>query len=92
DLYESRRAGGRWQRARPLTEINTPASELAHTVSPDGEWLYFSSTRPLTEPVGERFDLPRNDAALIGIGIGDGKGDIYRIPMGALGLGGRRPP
>ncbi len=85
DLYVSRRVRGVWQRARPAAGgVNTPAAEFNQSVSPDGRWLYFSSTRPHTGPLGERFDVPRDDAAVAG--IGNGKGDIYRVPLAALGL------
>jgi Tol biopolymer transport system component len=84
DLYLSRRSGGAWQRPAPLAGVNTHWNEFNQSVSPDGQWLYFSSTRPHTGPLGERFDTPRNEASVAG--IGNGKGDIYRIPMGDLGL------
>jgi hypothetical protein len=80
----SRKRDGQWQQAQPLTGINTAASEYNESVSPDGAWLYFSSTRRWTGPIGERFDVPRNDAAIAG--IGDGNDDVYRVPMAALGL------
>ena len=87
DLYLSRRVNGAWQEPEPLTAINTRWNEFNQSVSPDGRWLYFSSSRPHTGPLGRRFDTPRNDANVAG--IGNGKGDIYRVPMGELGLGGR---
>lgn len=86
DLYLSRRLpDGGWEKARLLGHgINSPARDFNPSVSPDGKWLYFSSNRPHTGDVGPRFDHPRNDAALVG--IGRGTGDIYRVPMSALGL------
>lgn len=85
DLYLSRRINGVWQGARPLPGgVNTTSSEYNQSVSPDGKWLYFSSDRPLEGSIGERFDYPRNDFAIGG--IGNGKGDIYRIPMSAVGF------
>jgi Tol biopolymer transport system component len=87
DLYLSRRAGASWQAPEPLASVNTDWHEFNQSVSPDGQWLYFSSTRPHSGPVGERFDSPRNDASIAG--IGNGKGDIYRISMRELGLTGR---
>jgi len=85
DLYLSRRVAGAWTPARRLPEpINSRARDFNQSVSPDGRWLYFSSTRPHTGSLGPRFDAPRDDDALRG--IGDGKtGDIYRVPMSALG-------
>ncbi|WP_241758183.1 Xaa-Pro aminopeptidase [Myxococcus landrumensis] len=85
DLFISRKVDGAWEPARRLCDgINTRASEYNHSVSPDGKWLYFSSTRTFTGDVGERFDMPRDDRALQG--IGNGTGDMYRIPMSELGL------
>ncbi len=70
DLYLSRRIGNTWQRPQPIGSVNTAASEFNQSVSPDGRWLYFSSTRQHTGPVGDRFDTPRNDASIAGIGNG----------------------
>ncbi|WP_240356536.1 MULTISPECIES: hypothetical protein [Myxococcus] len=61
DLFLSRRVNGTWEPARRLCEgVNSRASDYNHSVSPDGKWLYFSSTRPFTGDVGERFDTPRD--------------------------------
>jgi hypothetical protein len=74
-----------WQRARLLpAHVNTPALEFNQSVSPDGAWLYFSSTRSDPGPLGTRLDWPMETASVRG--IGNGKGDIYRIPMAELGL------
>ena len=64
--------------------INTTKSEFNQSVSADGKWLYFSSDRPLAGSIGERIDFPRNDRSIHG--IGNGKGDIYQVPMSALGF------
>ncbi len=85
DLYLSRRINGVWQSAHPVPGgINTAKSEFNQSVSPDGKWLYFSSDRPLAGSIGQRVDFPRDDFSIQG--IGNGKGDIYRVPMSALGL------
>jgi hypothetical protein len=85
DLYASVRRNGVWQRARLLPEgVNTPALEFNQSVSPDGAWLYFSSTRSDPGPLGERFDWPVDSARVSG--IGNGMGDMYRIRMAELGL------
>ncbi|WP_224243993.1 TolB family protein [Hyalangium gracile] len=85
DLFLSRRVQGGWGKAQLLGGgINSRASDYNQSVSPDGKWLYFSSTRPFTGSPGERFDLPRDDSKLQG--IGNGTGDIYRVPMSTLGL------
>jgi hypothetical protein len=86
DLYLSRRVRGEWTRAQPLGHgVNTTWQDFNQSVSPDGRWLYFSSTRPLRGPLGTRFDWPRRAANVDG--IGNGKGDMYRIPLGVFGLG-----
>jgi len=86
DLYLSRRVGGVWQRAVPLDHgVNSPESDFNQSVSPDGRWLYFSSTRPLAVPLGERFDSPLDDGAVAG--IGNGQGDMYRVALRLFGLG-----
>jgi Tol biopolymer transport system component len=83
DLYLSRRVGGVWQKARPLPRpINGDALDFNPTVSPDGRWLYFSSTRRRTGDVGRRFDVPRDESRIPG--IGNGTGDIYRVRMRAV--------
>jgi WD40-like Beta Propeller Repeat len=85
DLFLSRNRDGTWEQARRLCEgINSTASDFNQSVTPDGKWLYFSSTRPLAGPLGERLDAPRDERAITG--IGKGTGDIYRVPMSALGL------
>ncbi|HET9251452.1 MAG TPA: Xaa-Pro aminopeptidase [Candidatus Eisenbacteria bacterium] len=81
DLYVSHRRNGKWTKARPIEAVNTKALEFNPSVSPDGKWLYFSSTRPHTGPVGERLDVPRNDSTVVG--IGRGTGDIYRMSLRA---------
>ena len=85
DLYVSLEVDGRWQEAQPLRAVNTAAYEFTPSVSPDGQWLYFSSTRPHTGPLGERLDAPRDERLVAGIGDGR-KGDLYRIRMDVLGI------
>ena len=83
DLFVSRKVAGRWTPARRLPEpINSRARDFNQSVSPDGEWLYFSSTRPRSGPLGPRFDEPHDEAAIRGIGNGK-TGDIYRVAMSA---------
>jgi Tol biopolymer transport system component len=86
DLYVTRRVNGVWQPPERLGHgVNTAAFDFNESVSPDGRWLYFSSTRPLAGPLGERFDVPPDDHNITG--IGNGTGDMYRIAMRELGLG-----
>lgn len=84
DLYISHRRAGGWTPARRLpAPINARESDFNQSVSPDGQWLYFSSSRPHAGDVGPRFDQPRDDATIRGIGNGK-TGDIYRVPMTAV--------
>jgi Tol biopolymer transport system component len=81
DLYISARRNGVWQKSRPIgAGINTRAAEFNPSVTPDGKWLFFSSNRPHSPPFGPRFDNPRDERNVDGIGNGK-TGDIYRIPM-----------
>jgi hypothetical protein len=85
DLYLSRRNQGAWGPPRLLGhDVNTPELDFNQSVSPDGKYLYFSSTRPYTGPQPRRVDSAASNSETIG--IGNGKGDIYRIPLRALGL------
>jgi Tol biopolymer transport system component len=85
DLYVSRRGPSGWGPAKLIGHgVNSPQADFNQSVSPDGKYLYFSSTRPYAGPKPRRVDSAASDSALIG--IGNGKGDIYRIPVKALGL------
>ena len=43
DLYRSRRTSTGWTHAEPITELNTPGSDLLPRVHPDGKTLYYTS-------------------------------------------------
>jgi Tol biopolymer transport system component len=89
DLYISKRRNGVWQKSRPIgAGINTPAVEFNPSVTPDGNWLFFSSNRPHASPYGPRFDNLRDQRRVQGIGNGK-TGDIYRVPMRAVMKGSR---
>ncbi len=48
DVYVSKLVDGDWQTARVLPEpINTASYDDTAILSPNGEWLYFSSNRPV---------------------------------------------
>ena len=78
-----------WQGARPIAQVNSPKGDFNHSVSPDGKYLFFSSTRGLFDSVPPA-DLPYPEMQRRLTGIGNGLGDIYRIPISALGIGARR--
>ncbi|HEB62057.1 MAG TPA: tetratricopeptide repeat protein [Bacteroidetes bacterium] len=42
DFYMSIKKDGKWQKAIPVKELNTPANEGAHTLTPDGKTIYFT--------------------------------------------------
>ncbi len=46
DLYVSFRRDDAWSVPTPLTELNSEHAELGPQLSPDGNWLAFSSDRP----------------------------------------------
>ncbi|MEO8201098.1 MAG: Xaa-Pro aminopeptidase [Gemmatimonadota bacterium] len=81
DLWISYRKNGVWQKPIHLAGgINSIASDFNQSVSPDGRYLYFSSTR------GYFNSLPLEPMASDSLqarlaGPGNGLGDIYRIEM-----------
>jgi Tol biopolymer transport system component len=86
DLYVSHNREGAWTRAANLGDkINSAGSEYSPTVSPDGNYFFWTSTRgfdaraparPITyQELLTRLRGPRN-----------GLGDIYQIDLGALNL------
>ncbi len=89
DLYLSERRNGVWQAARPITQVNSPKGDFNHSVSPDGTYLFFSSTRGRFDSVPPA-GLPYPEMQKRLTGVGNGLGDIYRIPISALEIGARR--
>ena len=48
DIYASKLVDGQWQQSKILPEpINTASYDDTAIISPNGEWLYFSSNRPV---------------------------------------------
>lgn len=43
DFYVSKRVNGKWQIGKPITSVNTPDSEGAQSLSPDGRFLVFTA-------------------------------------------------
>ncbi len=43
DFYTSRKADSVWQKAQPLSGVNTGLNEGAQAISPDGSWLVFTA-------------------------------------------------
>lgn len=87
DLYVSLFRDGKWQAARNLGEpINSRALEISPKLSPDGRWLFFTSSRGAFN--GKPFDkqMTTDDLMRILHGPGNGLGDIYQIDFEALGI------
>lgn len=86
DLYISYRRNGVWQRPLRLPEpINSTANDLNPSVSPDGRYLYFTSTRSVFDTIPtRRYDYRDIWRALNS--PGNGLGDIYRVDMEQLGV------
>ena len=86
DLYISLRRNGVWQRPRRLPRpINSEASDLNPSVSPDGRYLYFTSTRSVFDEVPSR-PLDNRELWRRLMSPGNGLGDIYRVEMSRLGV------
>ena len=84
DLYISEQRDGHWSQARHLEYgINTAAAEGNPTIF--GNWFYFSSERsPFDVPVKPQ--LTTKTWHDLHTRIENGVGNIYRIPVEALGL------
>jgi Tol biopolymer transport system component len=84
DLYMSSRVNGVWQKAIHLGNgVNSSGGDYNQSVSPDGKWLYWSSTRSvLDKSPAKRMTYDELERQLAS--PGNGLGDIYRIPMSAI--------
>ena len=85
DLYiTTRGADGQWTTPRNLGPgVNSPSTDYCPLVSPDGKWLYFSSTRhfadsALAAPLRARALRERIRSP------GNTLGDTYRVPLAPL--------
>jgi hypothetical protein len=65
--------------------VNSPKGDFNHSVSPDGRYLFFSSTRGQFDSMPPA-PLPYAEMQRRLTGIGNGLGDIYRIPLAELGI------
>jgi hypothetical protein len=86
DLYLSCKQGGKWTPARHLGhDINTFAEEEFPFLTPDGQYLFFTSERsPFTVPAGNRLDYDHLERNLHS--IFNGHGNVFFIDVQALGL------
>ena len=84
DLFLSYRKAGAWTKAINLgNEINSPREEYSPTLSPDGKYFFFASTRGRRPP-----EKQLSYKELMGWlrGTRNGLGDIYHIDLSALNL------
>ncbi|HEX9945883.1 MAG TPA: hypothetical protein VGG03_28075 [Thermoanaerobaculia bacterium] len=86
DLWLSTFRDGAWTPAKnPGAPVNSPATEIAPRLTPDGRYLFFASSRGFfDQPLAERLDYGALSRKLNA--PGNGLGDVYRIDVGALGL------
>jgi len=81
DLYISYNKNGVWTKPKNLGPvINTAAREYSPRISPDGQWLIFTSEQGMQT---EKRDTPftAEEFSRKARGLYDGLGNIYRIPM-----------
>jgi len=68
-------------------KVNSSFRDYSPRISPDGQWLFFTSERDFS---AGRKRLASYEELQHGLhGTLNGSGNIYRIPLGALGI---RPP
>ena len=84
DLYLSVRRDGVWQSPRHLGRgVNSRGGDFNQSVSPDGRYLYFSSTRSVFDTMpAARLSYAEMQRRLTS--PGNGLGDIYRIELRPL--------
>ena len=84
DLYITYNQNGEWSKPENLgAKINSPGNEYSPTISPDGKYFFWGSTRELADyPLVKR----RNYRELMEKlqGPGNGLGDIYQIDIAEL--------
>jgi Tol biopolymer transport system component len=87
DLYISEQKDGVWSAPRHLPAgINSPSVEFCPSLSPDGRWLYFTSTRS-QEPGEAGRALTYRELMTRVHSVRNGLGDIYRVPMAQVRQG-----
>lgn len=91
DLYISYQVNGAWTKAKNLGEgINSHRTEYSPTVSPDGRYLFFSSTRG-RRPPGKKMNYAELMEWLHG--PRNGLGDIYQVDLEVvMARSGANPP
>jgi len=92
DLYVSFRQNGKWSPAKHLEHgINTFADEGSPSITPDGQYLFFSSERsPFTVPAAHRLGYEEIERMLHS--TLNGHGNIFYISVDALDPPKPQPP
>lgn len=87
DLYISYNRNGVWTKPANLGDkINSSGNEYSPSISPDGKYFFWTSTRTSTDAA---FDKPLNYQELMNKieNAGNGLGDIYYIDLSVLNIG-----
>ena len=84
DLYISYNRNGEWSKPENLGDkINSAGNEYSPTISPDGKYFFWASTRGFADkPLEKRQNYRELMDKLRG--PGNGLGDIYQIDIGEL--------
>lgn len=87
DLYISYNRDGSWTKPVNLGDkINSSGNEYSPTISPDGKYFFWTSTRGFADkPLEKRLNYQELTNRLRG--PRNGLGDIYQIDIGVLGIG-----
>lgn len=86
DLYISYNRNGVWSAPVNLGDkINSSGNEYSPTISPDGKYFFWTSTRGFADkPLPNRLNYEQLTESLRS--PGNGLGDIYQIDISALGI------
>lgn len=88
DLYLSRRANGAWSKPVNLGgKINSAAADIAPRISPDGNYLFWTSTRGYGFDERQERRLGYRELSERLRGVRNSLGDIYQIDIGELPRG-----
>ena len=87
DLYISHNRNGAWTKPANLGDkINSSGNEYSPTISPDGKYFFWTSTRGFADkPLEKRLNYQELMNRLRS--PGNGLGDIYQIDIGVLSIG-----
>lgn len=87
DLYISYNRNGAWTKPVNLGDkINSSGNEYSPTISPDGKYFFWTSTRTSTDAAFEK-QLNYHDLMAKLENAGNGLGDIYYIDLSVLNIG-----